>query len=167
MPFEMLKRFKLDIAAEVEAEKSLVEQRFEDVADRAKHVALNSAIIVALSTFAALFLAMAICVGLFALYQAETATYGVDVALAVIAGVLIIATVLLIGGAVMIGTSLSRPPPSEPRSAPAISGLRSTKGVQIYAPTPIDSADDLLEPLDFLLGRSCESKLADRRTRRL
>jgi hypothetical protein len=123
------------------------------VADRAKHLALNSAVIVALSTFAALFSAMAICVGLFALYRTETAVYGVDIALAIVAGVLAIATAVLVGGAVMVGRSLSRAPSSAPKSGPTTSGLRSTPRVQSFPSTSTDSANDLLEPLDFLLGK--------------
>jgi hypothetical protein len=114
MLFNILKLFGLDLPAEVDAAKAVIEQRFEEVADRAKHLALSSAIIVALSTFAGLFCTMAIGVGLFALYQTETAMYGMDIALAVVAAVLVIAALVLIGVAVIIGKSPSRPGESKP-----------------------------------------------------
>jgi hypothetical protein len=47
MLFKMLKLFGLDVAAEVEATKAVIERRVDEVADRAKHLALSSAIIVA------------------------------------------------------------------------------------------------------------------------
>jgi hypothetical protein len=82
MLFKILKLFGLDVAAEVEATKAVIERRVDEVADRAKHLALSSAIIVALSTFAGLFCTMAIGVALFALYRTETAMYGINIALA-------------------------------------------------------------------------------------
>jgi hypothetical protein len=160
--FKILKLFGLDVAAEVDAAKAVIEQRVEEVADRAKHLALSSAIIVALSTFAALFCTMAIGVGLFALYRTETAIYGVNIALAVVAAVLVIAALVLVGVAVMIGKSLSgsrAPGPAAEltRSAPAASAFGSAKEAQIYSPAPsptlTDAANDLIEPLAFMLGK--------------
>jgi hypothetical protein len=49
MLFNTLKLFGLDVPAKVDAAKAVIEQRVEEVADRAKHLALNSAIIVACS----------------------------------------------------------------------------------------------------------------------
>jgi hypothetical protein len=159
--FKILKLFGLDVAAEIDAAKAVIEQRVEEVADRAKNLALSSAIIVALSTFAALFFTMAIGVGLFALYRTETAMYGVNIALAVVAGVLVIAALFLVGVAVMIGRSLGRPRASEPldgaNSAPAGSAFGAAEQAQMYSPAPspapTDSANDLIEPLTFMLGK--------------
>ncbi len=64
MLFKILKLFGLDLPAKVDAAKALIEQRAAEVADRAKHTALSAAVIIALSTFAGLFLTMAIGVGL-------------------------------------------------------------------------------------------------------
>jgi hypothetical protein len=162
MLFNTLKLFGLDVPAKVDAAKAVIEQRVEEVADRAKHLALSSAVIVALSTFAALYCTMAIGVGLFALYRTETAMYGVDIALAVVAAVLVIAALVLIGVAVMIGKSLSRAGESRPaddvaKSVAAASAFGSADQAQIYSPapsaTPTDSASDLIEPLAFLLGK--------------
>jgi hypothetical protein len=55
MLFKVLKLFGLDVRAEVAAVKNQIEQRVEDIADRAKHAALSAALIIALSTFAGLF----------------------------------------------------------------------------------------------------------------
>jgi hypothetical protein len=52
MLFKVLKLFGLDVRAEVAAVKNQIEQRVEDIADRAKHAALSAALIIALSTFA-------------------------------------------------------------------------------------------------------------------
>jgi hypothetical protein len=162
MLFKILKLFGLDVPAEVEAAKAVIERRVDEVADRARHLALSSAIIVALSTFAGLFCTMAIGVALFALYRAETAIYGVNIALAIVAAVLVVVALVLVGVAVMIGKSLSRARASEPaddvaRSAPAAPIFGSADQAQIYSPapsaTPTDSASDLIEPLAFLLGK--------------
>jgi hypothetical protein len=159
--FKILKLFGLDVAAEVDAAKAVIEQRVEEVADRAKHLALSSAIIVALSTFAALFFTMAIGVGLFALYRTETSMYGVNIALAVVAAVLVTSALVLIGVAVMIGRSLGRQRAPEPsdglaKSAPAASAFGSPEQAQINSPAPYlmptVSANDLIEPLAFLLA---------------
>jgi hypothetical protein len=96
MLFKILKLFGLDVRAEVAAVKNQIDQRVEDIAERAKHVALSTALIIALSTFAGLFLTMAIGVGLIALYQTEAATYGVNLALGIVAAVLVVATLILI-----------------------------------------------------------------------
>ena len=96
MLFEVLKRFGLDVRGEIAAVKGQIEQRIDDIADHAKHIALSTAVIIALSIFAGLFCTMAIGVGLIMLYRAEAATYGGDTALAVIGAVLVAAAVILL-----------------------------------------------------------------------
>jgi hypothetical protein len=64
MLFNILKLFGLDVRAEIAGVKGQIEQRIDDIADHAKHVALSTAVILALSTFAGLFCTMAIGVGL-------------------------------------------------------------------------------------------------------
>jgi uncharacterized BrkB/YihY/UPF0761 family membrane protein len=108
MLFKIPKLFGLDVCAEFAAVKNQIDQRIEDIAERAKHVALSTALIIALSTFAGLFLTMAIGVGLIALYQTEAATYGVNLALGIVATVLVVATLILIIVAWVLGRSLSR-----------------------------------------------------------
>jgi hypothetical protein len=166
MVFKILKLFGLDVSAEVAAVKNQIDQRVEGIAERAKHVALSTALIIALSTFAGLFLTMAIGVGLIALYQTEAATYGVNLALAIVATVLVIAAVILILVAWVLGRSLSRKRSPEPRDrAPDLGADVTTPAVVPAAPlvrvpapavfegAPVDSAGDFMEPLAFLLAK--------------
>jgi uncharacterized BrkB/YihY/UPF0761 family membrane protein len=118
MLFKIPKLFGLDVCAEFAAVKNQIDQRIEDIAERAKHVALSTALIIALSTFAGLFLTMAIGVGLIALYQTEAATYGVNLALGIVATVLVVATLILIIVAWVLGRSLSRKRSPELRDRP-------------------------------------------------
>jgi hypothetical protein len=166
MLFKILKLFGLDVRAEVAAVKNQIDQRVEDIAERAKHLALSTALIIALSTFAGLFLTMAIGVGLIALYQTEAATYGVNFALAIVATVLVVATLILIVAAWLLGRSLSNKPSVEfPDSAHE---LQDHVTLPIVVPTapplrvpvpaafesePADSAGDFMAPLAFLLAK--------------
>jgi ABC-type multidrug transport system fused ATPase/permease subunit len=166
MLFKILKLFGLDVRAEVAAVKNRIDRRVEDIAERAKHVALSTALIIALSTFAGLFLTMAIGVGLIALYQTEAATYGVNSALGIVATVLVVATLILIIAAWLLGRSLSNKPSSElPDSARELQDDVTTPTVvptalpvPITVPAasesePVDSAGDFMEPLAFLLAK--------------
>jgi hypothetical protein len=167
MLFKILKLFGLDVRAEVAAVKNQIDQRVEDIAERAKHVALSTSLIIALSTFAGLFLTMAIGVGLIALYQTEAATYGVNLALAIVATVLIVATLILIVAAWLLGRSLSKKPSSElPDSAHELQDdvVRTPAVVPAAPPVPIpvpaafgnarvDPTGDFMEPLAFLLAK--------------
>jgi membrane protein implicated in regulation of membrane protease activity len=166
MVFKILKLFGLDVRAEVAAVKNQIDQRVEDIAERAKHVALSTALIIALSTFAGLFLTMAIGVGLIALYQTEAATYGVNLALGIVATVLVVATLILIIAAWLLGRSLSNKPSSEiPDRAHELQDdvtppivVPAAPPLQVSVPAPfesetVDSAGDSLEPLAFLLAK--------------
>ena len=108
MLFNILKLFGLDVRAEIAGVKDQIEQRIDNIADHAKHIALSTAVIIALSIFAGLFCTMAIGVGLIMLYRAEAATYDEDTALVVIGAVLVAAAVILLIVAFMVGRSLSR-----------------------------------------------------------
>jgi hypothetical protein len=166
MLFKVLKLFGFDVRAEVEAVKNRINQRVEDIAEHAKHVALSTALIIALSTFAGLFLTMAIGVGLIALYQTEAATYGVNLALGVVATVLVVATLILIIAAWLLGRSLSRKRSPELRdraphlrddvTTPAVVPAAPQVGVPVpaaFESEPVDSTGDFMEPLAFLLAK--------------
>jgi uncharacterized membrane protein YqjE len=166
MLFKILKLFGLDVRAEVAAVKTQIDQRVEDIADRAKHVAISSALIIALSTFAGLFLTMAIGVGLIALYHTEAETYGVDLALGIVAAVLVVATLILIASAWMLGRSLSKKPSSELRNVTHELQNDATPPIVVPAAPPVpvpvpaafesepaDSAGAFMEPLAFLLAK--------------
>jgi membrane protein implicated in regulation of membrane protease activity len=166
MLFKVLKLFGFDVRAEVEAVKNRINQRVEDIAEHAKHVALSTALIIALLTFAGLFLTMAIGVGLIALYQTEAATYGVNLALGVVATVLVVATLILIIAAWLLGRSLSRKRSPELRdrapqlrddvTTPAVVPAAPLVGVPVpaaFESEPVDSTGDFMEPLAFLLAK--------------
>ncbi len=161
MLFKILKLFGLDVRAEIAAVKDQIEQRVEELAKRASRAAVTSAVIVALSTFAGLFCTMAMGIGLIALYRAEAAAYGVDVALAIIAAVLIAGALILLGVAWMLGKSLSRAraagtaeglaKSAAASSASAASATQVPPPQAMASPTP-GSAGDLTAPLTLLLA---------------
>jgi hypothetical protein len=158
MLFKILKLFGLDVPAKVDAAKALIEERAAQVADRAKNVALSAAVIVALSTFAGLFLTMAIGVGLLALYHTEEVAYGMNLALAIVAAVLVAAALILLMVALMVGKSLSSKQAPEPRADVARPSFDPASLPRLPSPAmlgkePADSGGDLIEPLAFVLGR--------------
>jgi hypothetical protein len=152
MLFNVLKLFGLDVRAEIAAVKNQIEQRVDEVTDRARHAALTAAVIIALSTFAGLFCTLAMGVGLIALYRAEEVVYGVDTALAIVAAVLVVAALILVGVASMLGRSLSRTRASKAAEDMA----RTAAAAAAPAPEAVASAPaaagDLTEPLALLLA---------------
>jgi hypothetical protein len=151
MLFNLLKLLGLDVRAEIAAVKGEIEQRVDEVTVRARRAALTAAVVVALSSFAGLFCTMAMGVGLIALYRAEAATYGVDVALAVVAAVLVGAALILIGIAWTMGRSLSgAPPPDHAGDVAAASAAQVPPSAA--TPPPAAAAGDITEPLAFLLA---------------
>jgi hypothetical protein len=158
MLFKILKLFGLDVPAKVDAAKALIEERAADVADRAKHMALSAALIVALSTFAGLFLTMAIGIGLLALYHNEEAAFGMNVALGIVAAVLVAATLVLLTIALMLGKSLSgKRAPELPNDVATPTLAPVTPPARVPPPAVLESesafsAGDFIEPVAALLG---------------
>jgi hypothetical protein len=158
MLFKILKLFGLDVPAKVAAAKSMIEQRVEEVTDHAKQVTQTAAVIAALSAVAGVLVAMAVGVGLFALYLVVAESYGVNAGLGVVAGILIVAALILLLIARTKGQSLSnrqvfeplRPTAAASVAAPSLAHAPSPAS---FARVPVVSAGDLIEPLDFLLGR--------------
>jgi hypothetical protein len=151
MLFNVLKLLGLDVRAEIAAVKGEIEQRVDEVTVRARRAALTAAVIVALSTFAGLFCTMAMGVGLIELYRAEAATYGVDVALAVVAAVLVAAALILICIAWTMGKSLSGAPPLD--NAGDVAAASAAQAAPSAAtPPPAAAAGDITEPLAFVLA---------------
>jgi hypothetical protein len=164
MLFKILKLFGLDVPAKVDAAKTVIEQRAAEVADRAKHAALSAALIIALSTFAALFLTMAIGVGLMGLYHAEETAYGMDGALAIVATVLVAAAFILLMVALMVGNSLSGKHAPELRNdvtSPAVAAALLARVPSPEVLEPAVSAGDLIEPLAFLLPKYVKFPVLD------
>jgi hypothetical protein len=77
MLFKVLKLFGLDVRAKVAAAKSVIEQRAEEVAQYAGQTVQTAAVIAALSALAGVLGAMAVGVGLYALYRVDADTFGV------------------------------------------------------------------------------------------
>ena len=165
MPFKILKLFGLDVPAKVAAAKSMIEQRVEEVTDYAKQVTQTAAVIAALSAVAGVLVAMAVGVGLFAVYLAVAESYGVNAGLGVVAAILIVAALILLLIARTRGQSLSNrhifqplgptatAAPSAPAPALAASSLAHAPSPASFAGVSVVSAGDLIEPLAFLLGR--------------
>jgi hypothetical protein len=155
MLFKLLKLFGLDVHAEIAAVKGEITRRVDDAADRARHLALGAAVIAALATFAGLLFVTAIGIGLFALYRYVEATYGTDVALGILAAVLVGAMLILLGIASLVARSLKGTRPSAvgadvtgaiPRAAPP-----PQLAPEAVAAPPMSSGD-LVDPLTLVLG---------------
>jgi len=115
----------------------------------------------ALSACAAVLVAMAVGVGLFALYRVVAESYGVNAGLDVVAGVLIVAALILFLIARVKGQSLSnRPifkPPSLPTAAFSPAPVVTATEPAWVSPPPSGGrgqpAGDLLEPLAIMLTK--------------
>jgi hypothetical protein len=160
MLFKLLKLFGLDIPAKMAAAKAVIEQRAEEVADYAKRVTQTAAIIAALSACAAVLVAMAVGVGLFALYRVVAESYGVNAGLDVVAGVLVVAALILFLIARTKGQSLSNRLIFKPLSLPtAFSPAPVVTAAEPawVSPPPSggrgEQVGDLLEPLAVLLTK--------------
>jgi hypothetical protein len=165
MLFNILKLIGLDVPAKVAAAKSMIEQRVEEVTDYAKQATQAAAVIAALSAVAGVLVAMAVGVGLFALYRAVAESYGVNAGLGVVAGILIVAALILLLIARTKGQSLSNRHIFEPlrplaTAAPSAAAPAVAAPSLAHAPSPASfegvpavSAGDLIEPLAFLLRR--------------
>ena len=85
----------LDVPVKIEAAKASLERRVEEAADHVKQVAVGAAVIAALSAIATITAAMAVGVGLIALYRWTADAYGAYAALGVVGVILVVATVIL------------------------------------------------------------------------
>jgi hypothetical protein len=158
MLFKLLKLFGFDVRAEIAAVKGEITRRVDDVTDRARQIALGAAVIGGLAMFAGLLFVTAMGVGLFALYRFTEAAYGTDVALGILAAVLVGAMLILLGIAAMVARSLKSAPSSTPSAVGA-----DVPGAIPHAPpqpeprpeavaAPLMSSGDLVEPLTLVLG---------------
>ena len=127
MLFKIMKLFGLDVPAKVAEAKSVIEQRAEEVAEYAGQAVQTAAVMAALSALAGVLGAMAVGVGLYALYRVDADSYGVYAGLGVVGGVLVAAVLILFFIARAKGQSLShrrlfkplRPPEPTAASGPA------------------------------------------------
>jgi hypothetical protein len=163
MLFKILKLFGLDVPARVAVAKSVIEQRAEEVAQYAGHTVQTAAVIAALSALAGVLGAMAVGVGLYALYRLDADSYGVYAGLGVVGGVLVAAALILFLIARAKGQSLSRRRIFNPLGPFPTAASSPALGVAPAGPAPVFSHPpgearpepdrDLLEPLAFLLGK--------------
>ncbi len=163
MVFKLLKLFGLDVPAKVAAAKAVIEQRAEEVAQYAVQGMQTAAVIAALSALGGVLGAMAIGVGLYALYRVDADSYGVYAGLGVVGGVLVAATLILFLVVRAKGQSLSRRPIFKPLTQFPTAASSPASVVAAAVPEPVffhgpaegrpEPAADLLEPLALLLPK--------------
>jgi len=161
MLFKLLKLFGLDVPAKVAAAKLVIEQRAEEVAQYVGQTVQTSAVIAALSALAGVLGAMAVGVGLYALYLVDADAYGVYAGLGVVGGVLVAAVLILLLVVWAKGQSLSRRRIFKPLSPSATAASSSAPVVAAAMPAPdyaprqthTEPARNLLEPLALLLPK--------------
>jgi hypothetical protein len=162
MLFKILKLLGLDVPAKMAAAKSEIEQRVEEVVDYAKQATQTAAAIAGLSAAAGVLVAIAVGVGLYALYRVVAESYGINAGLGVVAAVLVAATLILLLIARTKGEALSNrrifkpssPLPTSAASAPTSpAALAQAPMSAAFAAAPDESAGDLIEPLAFLLAK--------------
>jgi hypothetical protein len=107
MLFKILKLFGLDVPAKIEAVKASLERRVEQATDHVKQLALEAAVIAALSAVAIVTAVMAVGVGLIALYFWTANAYGMYAGLGVVGGILVVVTVALAAAAAVEARSMA------------------------------------------------------------
>jgi hypothetical protein len=157
MLFKLLKLFGLDVHAEIAAVKGEITRRVDSATDRARQLAIGAAVIAVLAMFAVLFLVMAIGVGLLALYRFAEAAYGPEMALAILAAVLLGVILVLLGIALLVAGSLKSARPAAVGADVANVGPRPTPRPaepprEAVAAASLSSSGDLVEPLTLVLG---------------
>jgi hypothetical protein len=172
MLFKILRLFGLDVPANIEAAKASLERRVERAAVRAGQIAQETAIIAVLLATAMVVSAMAVGVGLFALYRWTADAYGDYAGLSTVGIILVVAAAVLIAVTaakakalravemrpgdvaetteVASNTPLLRTSGSEPHAAEARahSWMRPDAAM-----LPAASASDLVDPLAFFLSK--------------
>jgi hypothetical protein len=175
MLFKILRLFGLDVPAKIEAVKAGFEEGVEQATDHVKQVAQEAAIIAAFSLVATLTAALAVGLGLMAIYRWIAQDYGPYVGFATDGGLLVVmagicATVAVIKTNALAGhraksspvRAAARPAVTEP--APpiidppeeALSHGSSSRAVVSVAPTP--TATDLVEPLSAIVSTYLKSR---------
>jgi hypothetical protein len=162
MLFKLLKLFGLDVPAKVAVAKSVIEQRAEEVAQYAGQTVQTAAVIAALSALAGVLGAMAVGVGLYAVYRVDADSYGVYAGLGVVGGALVAAALILYLIARAKGQSLSQRRLFKPLRSPEPGAASGPAPDVVPVPARVPStasfeappvAEDLLEPLAFLLAK--------------
>ena len=178
MLFKVLKLFGLDIPAQIEEVRADLELRVEQATDHVKQVAQEAAVIAAFSAIASVTAAMAVGVGMIALYRWTAAAYGAYAGLGTVGAILVVVAVIFAIGATIKGKSLAGNRIKLSRYASGRAGVTTHADAIISTPTidaaagepssgshawkppttatrvsPAASASDLVEPLAFLLSK--------------
>jgi hypothetical protein len=170
MLFKILKVFGLDVPAKIEAARSSLELRVERATEQIKQVAEEAAVIAVLSALAMVTSAMAVAVGMIALYRWTADAYGEYAGLGVVGGILIVAAALLIAAATtkagslrvtatqrrsVGGTAAADSAAAPPPSAVATERYSPDNAVAppISAAYSVASGRDLVESLAFMFGK--------------
>jgi hypothetical protein len=167
MLIQILKLFGLDIPAKVAEIKTGIERRVELATHHVSEIAREAAVVAAFSALASLTGAMAIGVGLIALFLWVADAYGVYSGLGVVGGILALVTLVFLAFTIVKGKSLAssthRLPPyevatpdradSELAAENAIAPMQPLTAPAAIAPAPTTSAADLVEPLAFFLSK--------------
>jgi hypothetical protein len=158
MLFKILKLLGIDVPAQIDHAKAVLEQRVERATDRIKDVAQQTATIAILSALAVAAAGMAAGVGLIAVYLWTAGRYGDYAGLGVVGGILVMAAAILATMAAVKARSMTPersvpialPPPTESPTTPA----PHTRDHDWMPPeTSPASANDLVEPMAFVLSR--------------
>jgi hypothetical protein len=177
--FRILKLFGLDVPAKIEAVTASLELRVEQATDHVKQVAQEAAGIAALSAIAIATAAMAVGVGLIAVYRWTADAYGAYAGLGAVGAILVVVTVIFATAAMIKGKSLAANRTILPRYAAQTAGVTSDSGAGMSASAadaratephsgnyswatqagvttsaaPTASASDPVEPLAFFLSK--------------
>ncbi|WP_051953182.1 hypothetical protein [Methylocapsa aurea] len=166
---KLLKLLGLDVAAKVEAVTAGLELRLEQASEHIRQVAREATAVAVLFALAAFAGAMAVAVGLIALYLWTADAFGPYVGLGAVAGILIVITGLLLTAAIVKRRSLPSYKIKLPRYGSAadaesepdlIKTLSAVDGGAALGQAPTAkpaasgaSASDLVEPVAFLLSK--------------
>jgi hypothetical protein len=171
---KLLKLLGLDVAAKVEAVTAGLELRLEQASEHVRQAAREATAVAVLFALAAFAGAMAVAVGLIALYLWTSNAFGPYVGLGVVGGILIVITGLLLTAATVRWRSLpsteikfpryggsAADAESEPDLIKSLSAMDAGAAlgqpptVKPAAPNPSVSAStsDLVEPVAFFLSK--------------
>jgi hypothetical protein len=179
MLFKILRLFGLDVPAQIEAVKARFEEGVEQATDHVKLVAQEAAIIAAFSLVATVTAAVAVGIGLMAIYRLIAQDYGPYLGFATDGALLLVMSGICAAAAVMKTHALAGPRTKSPALAarksapidPAPLKIAShndtssaTSSARSVVPVPSTSsanasATDLAEPLSTILSTYLKSRI--------
>jgi hypothetical protein len=174
MLFKFLRLFGLDVPAKIEAVKAGFEEGVEQATDHVKQVAQEAAMIAAFSLVATVTAALAVGVGLMAIYRWLAQDYGPYVGFATDGGLLVVmagvfATAAAIKVNALVGPrakspvrtaetpAVIEPPPQEIASPDEVPISASSTGSMVSV-APTATATDLVEPLSAIVSTYLKSR---------